>query len=172
MAMLKYNIVNKLVLTIVIMIMFCGSLLAVDDAPPSVAAAMIIQVSGFDKSISGDVSIYVLGSTEMTSELEKAIGIRMGGGTLKTVTGGTDLPPSVPSVIVVSDLSKADDAISYAKTNKILSCTNLPKLVKKGVSLGIGLENDGPKILLNLASSKEAGCDWNPAILKIAQTVK
>jgi len=44
-------------------------------------------------------------------------------------------------------------------------------LTTLGISLGIGLEDGKPKILLNLSASKDEGIDWNPAILKIATTL-
>ena len=54
----------------------------------------------------------------------------------------------------------------------MLSITGNPDLASKDVSLIVGISNGKPKILLNLSSSKGEGIEWNPAILKVAATIK
>lgn len=55
----------------------------------------------------------------------------------------------------------------------MLTVTNDPGIVSDGATLGVVVGDDGkPKILLNLTSSVEEGVDWNPAIMKVAQTIK
>jgi hypothetical protein len=143
----------------------------VKEAPPNVAAAMLVKVIGFEKVIAAksDVSIYVLGSEEVANELKKGIGQA----NIKNVEVGADLPASAPSVLFVADASKLEAAMAFTHQNKILSVTGLPDLVSKGITLGFGVGDDSkPKILLNLSASAEEGLDWNPAILKIAKTIQ
>ena len=47
-----------------------------------------------------------------------------------------------------------------------------PSLSASGVTLGFGVTGGKPKILLNLTSSVDEACDWNPAIMKVAKTIK
>ena len=56
--------------------------------------------------------------------------------------------------------------------NQILSVTNVASFVERGVTLGIEMENNKPKVLLNLTSSESEGLNWDPKILKISRTVR
>jgi acylphosphatase len=140
------------------------------EAPASIAAALLVKVIGFEKNISaGDITIYVLGSSSMASELKKVIGQAK----IKTVDSGNSLPSAKPSILFVADNNKADAAMKYTQENKVLSATNIPDLVSKGTTLGFGVGADNkPKILLNVTSSAKEGLDWNPAIMKVAQVIK
>ena len=140
------------------------------EAPPSITAALLVKVIGFEKNISAnDIIIYVLGSNDLYSELKKIIGQA----NFKVVQSGNTLPSSKPSILFVADQGKVDDAIKYTQQNKVLSATNIPDLVSKGVTLGFGIGDDNkPKILLNVTSSAKEGLDWNPAIMKVAQVIK
>jgi len=144
------------------------------DAPASIAAAMVMKVVAFEKTLGagGDITIYVVGAEDVAAELKKAIGKPIGKATLKSVESGADLPANKPSVLFVGDPAKFDAATAYTKSNKVLSVTGSPDLVSKGVTLGFGVGDDNkPKILLNLSASSEEGMDWNPAILKVAKTI-
>ena len=140
------------------------------EAPASITAALLVKVIGFEKNISAnDIIIYVLGSNDLYSELKKIIGQA----NFKVVQSGNTLPSSKPSILFVADQGKVDDAIKYTQQNKVLSATNIPDLVSKGVTLGFGIGDDNkPKILLNVTSSAKEGLDWNPAIMKVAQVIK
>ena len=121
----------------------------------------------------GDITIYVLGDNDIAAELKKAVGQAIGKSTLKQVESGAELPGEKPSCLFVGDPVMFSSATKYTREQKILSITAHPDLVSKGLSLGIGLGDDGkPKILLNLSSSAAEELDWNPAIMKIAQTIK
>lgn len=147
----------------------------VKDAPASVAAAMLLKVAVFEKNVSstGEINIFVLGADEVADELKKGVGKPVGKSTLKSVDTGSDLPSSKPTILFCGDAAKLDDVLGYCKSNKVLSVTGAPENVSKGIALGFGVgEDNKPKILLNLTASSECGLDWNPAILKVAQTVK
>ena len=140
------------------------------EAPASITAALLVKVIGFEKNISaGDILIYVLGSNDLYSELKKLIGQA----NIKAVQSGNSLPSSKPSILFIADESKVDEVSKYTQENKVLSATNIPALVSKGVTLGFGVGDDNkPKILLNVTSSAKEGLDWNPAIMKVAQVIK
>lgn len=145
------------------------------EAPANVAAALLIKLSAFEKTVAsqGEVVVYVLGSPKVATELEKVMGQPIGQSRLGRVLSGNDLPQEKPSILYVGDPSKLIQAIGYSKANKILSATGIPDLVKQGVTLGMGVGNDGkPKVLLNLASTVEENCVWNPAIMKVARIIK
>lgn len=147
----------------------------VQDAPANVAAALLVKLAAFEKNIAsgGDVSVYVMGAPEVAKELEKGIGQKIGSATLTSVNSGDAVPGAKPSILYVGDKSKVSVATEYTHANKVLSMTGIPSLVNDGITLGFGVGSDGkPQIKLNLSSTVVEGASWNPAIMKVAKTVK
>ena len=147
------------------------------DAPANMAAGLIIQLSAFEKNTSGkegDVSIHLIGaSNELTDEMKRAIGTTIAKRKLATITSSKSLPESPVDILVISNEGMLEKALEYCRTNKIMSATDKPEFVEKGVTLGIGMnETGGQTITLNLSASSLEGLDWKPAILKIAKTIK
>ncbi len=152
-----------------------AALAELSPAPASVSAALIIKLAAFEKKVagSGSVTIYVMGDSEVAKEFQKVVGTDVGGAKLKSVESGDGLPASTPTILYVGNAAKAAEASKYSQSNKILSTTGIPDMVSSGITLGIGVGGDGkPKVLLNKASSGSEGCDWNPAIMKVATVVK
>ncbi len=153
-----------------------GNVARAAEAPPKVAAALITKLIAFEKSLmakDGDMTIHVIGSAKLVDALKKAIGKKLGKRTLGKVTTGDTLPSGKLDVLILADANMLTKVIAYTRKNKVLSITNDPEMVVGGISLGVGVGSDGkPTVAVNLASSKEEGLDWNPAILKIAKTVK
>jgi len=143
-------------------------------APAALQAAIFLKLLAFDKNIasSGAVTIYVAGSPEFAAEMKKAEGKPVGGATIEKVVEGSGVPSEKPSVIYIGSESVAGPLLAYSKGNKVLSITGNPDLASKGVTLTVGTSEGKPKILLNLSTSKDEGIDWNPAILKVAATIK
>jgi hypothetical protein len=145
------------------------------DAPQNIAAALLIKLSAFEKTISstGDVMVYVLGAPDVASELQKVVGQSIGQSRLAKVKSGENIPAEKPDILYIGKTSKLTQAIAYTRNNKILSITGMPNLVMEGVTLGIGVGSDGrPKVVLNLSSTVEENLTWNPAIMKIARIIK
>lgn len=159
-----------------LLIAITGSGYASEAIPDEVAAALIVKLVPMEKglmSIGGDIVIHVIGSPTLADALRKAVGKPIGKCKLSKVTDGDDLPTEKPAVLILADAAKISEAIEYTYKEKVLSVTNKPELVEKGISLGMGIGDNGkPKILLNMTASVEEELDWNPAILKIAKTIK
>lgn len=143
-------------------------------APAPLQAALFLKLLAFDKNIASgsSVTIYVVGAPEFAAEMKKTEGKPVGTSTLGKVVEGDGVPAEKPSVIYIGAEAKLSEIIAYTKSNKILSITGNPALVSKDVSLVVGISESKPKIMLNLSSSKDEGIDWNPAILKVAATIK
>jgi hypothetical protein len=139
-------------------------------APPNLQAALLMKLLAFYTNLGADpFTIHVVGAPAVASELKKFVGKNAGKATLNGVTEG-DAPPAGPKVIYVG--KNVPDLISHTQSNQVLSVTGDPAFVPQGVTLGISVEGKKPKILLNLTSSKNEGINWNPAILKVAATIK
>jgi hypothetical protein len=146
----------------------------IGTAPAALQAALFLKLLAFNKNISasGAITIYVVGSPDFAAEMKKAEGKPVGGATIGKVVEGTGVPSEKPSVIYIGSESSLAQILAYTKGNKILSITGIPDLVSKNVTLAVGTSEGKPKIMLNLSSSKDEGVDWNPAILKVAATIK
>ncbi len=141
----------------------------------NVVAALMIKLLAFEKNLSGagDLSIYVLGAPHIAEELRKTIGKNVGGAIVRAVLEGQELPKTKPGVLYLGSAAKAEEARRYCRSNRILSVTGIEQLAYDGVTLGLGLGNDGrPKVLLNLSASAAEGLYWNADIMKIAKTLK
>ncbi len=166
---------KKTIITLVfVLITICNyDGFAQKESSASVAAALTLKLVGFNSKLSGGIKIYVVGNDALANEMKKGIGKPIGKATLESVDGGNDIPSGKYQVIVCGSTAKVSAVSKYAKSNKILSITNIPSLLSKGISLGIGVGDDNkPKIMLNLTQSNEEGIDWNPAIMKVAETTK
>ena len=62
--------------------------------------------------------------------------------------------------------------LQISKTQQIITTTGVPEYVEKGVSVGIGVRQDKPQILINLASSKSEGSEFDASLLRIARVVR
>jgi hypothetical protein len=163
-------------ISFLIIISFALSIFGEDigTAPVSVQAAIFLKLLEFDKNISsgGSITVYVVGSSEFASAMKQAEGKAVGGATIGKIVEGTGLPAEKPSVVYIGSASMLSEIQKYTTSNKVLSITGLPDLASKGVTLTVGISEGKPKIMLNLTASKDEGIDWNPAILKVAATVK
>ena len=142
---------------------------APQSAPAHLQAALILKLLPYYGNL-GDkqITIHVVGADDVAEQLKSSLGKALGKATLVNVTTG-DTPVDGAAVVYVG--KNAADNISWTQAHQALSITGNPDLVTQGVTLGIGLENAKPKIFLNLTSSKAEGADWNPAILKVAETM-
>jgi len=161
----------KILLLGMVLVISCCKLYS--QLAENVQAPLIVRTIALYNNISlvdGGVSIHVVDNPSLVEELKKGIGQAIGSSTLKAVTSG-GMPTTKPSVIYVSKESNVAEVIAYSQANKILSVTGNPDLITKGVCLGFGVEDNKPKILLNLSSTRDEGIDWNPAILRIATRI-
>ena len=122
------------------------------NAPPPVAAALTLKVA---------------------AELKKGIGTRIGEATLTYVESGDTLPDYIPSLLYMGEGCDLFKALAYTRNHEIMSVTHIDDYSSRGVTVCLGVGQDGkPQIILNLTSTVEEGLSWNPAIMKVAKTVK
>jgi hypothetical protein len=62
--------------------------------------------------------------------------------------------------------------MKMSHTFTITTATGVHDYVKLGISIGIGAKQDKPEILINLASSRSEGSDFDASLLRIATIVK
>jgi hypothetical protein len=167
---LTSNFLKKAMLASFLAVAFAAPATA-QEAPPKLQAALIMKLLAFYTNL-GDkpFSMYVLGADPVAEQLKGLVGQKAGKATLNSLDSGDSIPGDKYDVIYVG--KDVADAIAYSQSNKSLSVTGKNGFVNDGVTLGIGIESNKPKILLNLSSSKAEDINWNPAILKVAATIQ
>jgi hypothetical protein len=160
------------VLLVMSLFISAASTASAADAPYSVQAAIFAKIIGFNKSLSGNITIYIMGSDEMKSKLSKAIGKKSGGAIIKSIESGAGLPTSKPHILYIDkSAANAEEALKYCTDNGVMSITGSEDLVTKGASLGLTIVGGKPKILLGTKGTKNEKIKWNPVIFKLAKKV-
>lgn len=58
------------------------------------------------------------------------------------------------------------------RARKILTITGVPQYVEQGLSVGIGIKNEKPQIIINLTASKSEGSNFSSQLLKLAKVIE
>lgn len=169
------RLLTTLAVLIALVMPIQGTLQA-SEAPLELTVALFLQLIVFENNLmgkEGDFSVHIVGSSKLADMLSKKIGWQIGKRKLGKVTESNSMPTEKTDVMCIVKSSNIQEVVDYTHKEKILSFTNNPDFVSKGVALGVGVNSDGkPAISINLKASKEEGLNWNPAILKIAIKVK
>jgi hypothetical protein len=59
-----------------------------------------------------------------------------------------------------------------SERNQVMTVTGIPDYVNRGAAVGIGLRQDKPEILINLASARSAGGEFDASLLRIARVIR
>lgn len=65
-----------------------------------------------------------------------------------------------------------DGILKVSQARGVTTATGVPDYVRRGVSVGIGLADDRPQILINQASARAEGSEFDASLLRIATVVK
>jgi len=149
----------------------------IEAAPANIQSAIFLKTLALNKNIAGggDVTLVVIKSKEFAEAMKPAIGRTIGTSKLATILTVEEVPTDKPAkltVIYLGDAAKLEACTKYCRQYKVASITGIPELVKKGITLTVGVLDKKPKIVLNLASTKEEGIEWDPQILKVASTIE
>ena len=154
---------------IAVLVLSTANVFAGDEAPYKIQAAIFAKIIGFNKGLTGDIKIYVMGSADMKKYLSKGIGKKSGKGVIKSVESGSAIPGDKPSVIYIDkSISNVADVLAYCAANGVMSITGSPDYVTQGASLGVKLVGGKPKILLGTKGTKAEKIKWSPVIFKLA----
>ncbi len=144
------------------------------------ASKIILKIMMLDqdlqKKTGGKIQIGVIGSPQAVAAFTKLKGSAIDKESAFSIAGVVAydaMPPSEkPTFIFVGEGADPVLVTKYTRGNGVLSVTNVASFVEKGVTLGIEMENNKPKVLLNLTSSESENLNWDPKILKISKTVR
>jgi hypothetical protein len=64
------------------------------------------------------------------------------------------------------------EVVRVARALGVTTATAVPDYVRRGISVGIGVRQDRPEILINLPASRLEGCEFDASLLRIATVIK
>jgi YfiR/HmsC-like len=65
----------------------------------------------------------------------------------------------------------ASSIAAIATAAHVTSVTGVPQYVEQGIAVGARLRGDRPRLMVNLASSKQSGADFTSELLKLAEVL-
>ena len=144
------------------------------------ASKIILKIMMLDRELQakcgGEIVVGVIGSRGATRAFSALQGEPIDkDGTVRVVrvVELKKLPPAVQPTFVFAGKNADPKLVTkYTRDKNVLSVTNVPDHVNAGVTLGIGVENNRPKVLLNLTGSEAERMSWDPKILKISKTIR
>jgi hypothetical protein len=167
---------TKLTIATFLIVLTAGNVFAqYSPADATHSSQMVSMACIFEKGISekADCEIYIYKNPDVQNVIKTFEGQKLGNTTLKTLSSGEGLPTGHPDIVFIGDKKNFEELLAYCNDNDVLTLTNIPSLVKKGVTLGMGVDGAGtPRLLINPDGVAEQGRNFNPAIMKIAKVFK
>ena len=76
-------------------------------------------------------------------------------------------------VIYVTPLRGVDlDVIAdAARRSRLMTVTGIPPYVERGLSVGVGIEQERPMIIINLAAARAEGADYTAQLLRVSRVI-
>jgi hypothetical protein len=154
---------------------------AADDIDVGLASKIILKVLLLDKDLEAKtknkIVIGVIGSDAAYEAFSALKGQPIDQDRAFTVVEVIryTAPPSNgkrPTLLFVGSTARPEDVLPFTRKRKVISATNVAGFVERGVTVGVTVENNRPRVLLNLVGSEREGINWNPKILKIAKTIR
>ena len=86
---------------------------------------------------------------------------------------GTELRDHKVAFLYVTPLRAMDldELIHAARAAGVSTITGVPGYVEEGLSVGVRLQADRPRLMINLEASKLEGADYKAELLKLAQLI-
>lgn len=139
--------------------------------PENIQAALLPKVLKYNPALSQKSKIRILivynnNSLVSKDELMKGLSAIMA---VKAIVK-TELEKEIVNCDMVYFMPGVQDGSSLCKINKVLSVTGIAQYVEDGqISLAFGLQNNKPKIFVNLSSLANEGQSLSSEILRIAK---
>jgi hypothetical protein len=65
-----------------------------------------------------------------------------------------------------------EEILKASRADSVLTVTGVLKYVEEGVSIGIGLKENKPQIMVNLSSAEAEGTDFSSQLLRLAKVIE
>lgn len=169
---------KKAIISLILLGISCSFVFAMDSCPDKMQAVLILKlipfIKGYDPAAGNvEITIGIYGTHEVYSFIDSAaqkINYKVN---LVTITESDLKLDNIQVVYIPSSASPtAIEKINLlAKKKKILTvCGNPNATLDNNLTLSFYVNNDNPKILINLKSAKEEGITFSSKILGLADT--
>jgi len=172
---MRYKMKKTLTTIVIILILTTSIFAQYKPADPSQVSQMLSMACVFEKNIAAltECNVYIYDNADIEAAISSFKGQKLGNATLKSLTAGNTIPSTKPDIILIGNKNNYAEILAYCNENDVLSLTNIPSLVKKGVTLGMGIDGSGiAKLLINPEGVAKQGKNFNPAIMKMAKVFK
>jgi hypothetical protein len=169
----------KKVILIIIMLVLLGSLApAMESCPDKMQAVLILKIIPFIKGYestetSFEIGIGIYGNHDILASIQSAAKKVTFKVNLFTIAENDSKLENIRVIYIPSGTSLAviEKINALAKKKKILTvCGDPNATLEHNLTLSFYVNNDNPKILINLKSAKEEGFSFSSKILGLADT--
>jgi hypothetical protein len=163
------------------------------DVPASVQIPLLYKILSFDRNFAAragdDIVIAVLyqngfrASSVAREQVEDALGhtaspfgarrIRWVAIELESGDLGAQLRQHEADVVYVTPLrgTGLTGIIDVARRGRLMTFTGVPPYVERGLSVGVGIEQERPMILINLVAARAEGADYTSQLLRVSRVI-
>lgn len=144
------------------------------SVPENIQAALLTKVLKYNPQIPQDTKVKILVVFNDNSMLDKDEFIKgLGSSMIVKAITPKELEKNIAGCHVVYFMEGIHGFSNICKVNNVLSVTGTTRFVEQGeISLGFGIENSKPKILVNLTSLDMEGQSFSSDILRIGKIFK
>lgn len=171
------NIISLAKRLAILFVFFCmgNSLYAQNiSVPEDIQAALLVKVLKYNPQIPQTEKARILVVYNTSTELNKDEFVKgLGESMIVKAIMPTELEDNISGYDVVYFMPGIHGYSEICKSNNVLSVTGTAEYVEEGeVSLGFSIQNNKPKILVNLTSLDEETQSFSSDILRIAKIFK
>jgi hypothetical protein len=145
------------------------------SVPIVMQAPLFKKILAYDKKLAMTTSIklIVAFSDSSTAEIDEIVKAFLGEGMSVRAVKVDQLASNLGDAAVIYISAGADSANLICQKNQILSITGIPSLVENGkASIGLGVVDNRPKILVHLKKLKEEGHEVSAKLLQLAKVIE
>ena len=142
--------------------------------PIKIQSALLVKILKFnpkfaDKETLNMLIVYTINTKSYKDELVGYLSEHMGLDAAKP----TEIDESIKNYDLVYFMPGTQSKAVLCKTHKVLSVTGISEFAEDGtISLAFGIQNDKPKIYINLTSLKQEEHNFSSDLLRIATIYK
>lgn len=149
--------------------------------PVKLQSALFLKILSYDRKIKNDIKIAVLdgsNKSEIESSFQAVKGQKISGYSFSvsgiSLSELSSMKANSIDILYVTSNNKAhiSNIIKSSRSNGVLTITGIPEYVNDGLSVGIGIKNGKPDILVNLSSSKSEDHELSSQLLKLCTIVR
>lgn len=189
------NRVATLVIPLLLALLAASSLAPAQEmpAPVKVQWAVLAKILSFDRNLTRSGEDVVVGvvfqpavraSVLAKDELMAAInrpganaGMRFSGVALRLTRAddlGRAMEASGADVLYITPMRAVDlgTITKQTRAGSRVTLTGVPEYVDAGVAVGVDLQGERPRILINLAAARAEGADFDSRLLKLAKIIE